>query len=60
MVLSMTSEDRRNRVLNRHDGDVDAADKMDVGSLDGVGQTTLWIMLFVAAFCEYDGAGAEE
>ena len=56
----MTSEDRRNRVLNRHDGDVDAADKMDVGSLDGVGQTTLWIMLFVAAFCEYDGAGAEE
>ena len=32
VVLSMTSEERRDRVLIRHDGDVRLADKMDVGS----------------------------
>ena len=31
VVLSMTSEERRKRVLLRHDGDLSAADKMDVG-----------------------------
>ena len=30
VVLSMSSEERRERVLLRHDGDVSLADKMDV------------------------------
>ena len=39
LVLSMTSEERRSRVLLRHDGDLSAADKMDVGG--AVRQITL-------------------
>ena len=30
VALSMSSKERRNRVLLRHDGDVSSADKMDV------------------------------
>ena len=31
VILDMTQEDRRNRVLKRHDGSEEAADLMDVG-----------------------------
>ena len=33
VVLSMSKEDRRERVLRRHQGNVDIADKLDVRQL---------------------------
>ena len=57
LVLSMTSEERRNRVLLRHDGDVSSADKMDVSPVMKIElENTFWV---VTAVCKPHGAGWE-